>query len=115
MYENIGGKIKGLSKTIAFIEIVIALIAGCWVIISDDEVALGFFIIIVGSLAAWVSSWLLYGFGEIIEKVCQIEQNTRKSDMANRKTEIENLYSRGNITEEEYKEAVDKNQNGEKV
>ena len=45
---------------------------------SDDLMIYGVITIIVGPLAAWVSSWLLYGFGELIEKTTEIAENTRK-------------------------------------
>ncbi|MBP5245183.1 MAG: hypothetical protein J6036_01835, partial [Clostridia bacterium] len=31
----------------------------------------------VGPILAWVSPFLLYGFGELIETNCEIERNTR--------------------------------------
>ena len=80
MFDNIGGKIKGLAKTIFIIETIIFIIAGL-VMLSDggDEAMItGIVTIIVGPLTAWVSSWLLYGFGELIEKTCEIAENTRK-------------------------------------
>ncbi len=82
MYKNIGGKIKKRSQLIAIVEIIAVVIIGINLMSSLGAVGIivGLCIIIVGCLVAWLSSWLLYGFGEIIEKVCLIEQNTRNKD-----------------------------------
>lgn len=37
----------------------------------------GFAVLILGPLASWVSSFFLYGFGELIETNCEIARNTR--------------------------------------
>ena len=31
----------------------------------------------VGPIVAWVSSWILYAFGELVDKTCKNEQNTK--------------------------------------
>lgn len=78
MYDNIGGKIKGLAKIIFIVEAIAAAISGLALIVSNEEtVFAGLLAVILGPVAAWVSSWLLYGFGEIVEKVSEIERNTR--------------------------------------
>ena len=80
MFDNIGGKIKGLAKTIFIIETIICVIAGLVMLAegTDDLIITALITMIVGPLTAWVSSWLLYGFGELIEKTCEIAENTRK-------------------------------------
>ena len=120
MFDNIGGKIKGLAKAIFYVEAVAAFIAGIVIMSEGDEMILfGLLIWVVGPLVAWVSSWFLYGFGEIIDKLCAIERNTRggerKSEAqekidSERISKIENLRSQGLITEEEYQQAISKNQ-----
>ena len=80
MYDNIGGKIKGLAKAVFIIEAITAVIMGFVLIATDvDMIPFGLLVMIVGSLVAWVSSWLLYGFGQLIDKVCEIATNTRFS------------------------------------
>lgn len=39
---------------------------------SDNEM------LFVGPLVAWVSSWILYAFGELVEKTVENEQHTRE-------------------------------------
>ncbi len=76
MYDNIGGKIKGLAKASFIVEAIAAVITGIalWV---DTEEWWCSLILFCGPIVAWVSSWLLYGFGELIDKVSNIERNTR--------------------------------------
>ena len=80
MYDNIGGKIKGLAKAVFIVEATAALITGiALVAIDEDLILFGLLTLILGPAVAWVSSWLLYGFGELIDRVCEIAQNTRTS------------------------------------
>jgi hypothetical protein len=66
MYDNIGGKIKGFAAVVFFFDAIAAVVSGI-VLISNDAVAVGFLAILCGPIAAWVMSWLLYGFGQLIE------------------------------------------------
>jgi len=120
MYDNIGGKIKGLAKA-SFIVVAIAeAITGIALMATDGDLILyGFLVMVVGPIVAWVSSWLLYGFGELIDKASEIERNTRggerKSEAqakvdSERIGKIEKLRSQGLITEEEYQKAISKEQ-----
>lgn len=77
MYNNIGGKIKVLAKSAFIVETIASVIAGIVFLFDYETVVLGLIIIIAGPLVAWVSSWLLYGFGELIDKVTEIACNTR--------------------------------------
>lgn len=118
MYDNIGGKIKGLAKATFIVEAIAAVITGIALMVSDEDlIPVGLLVMLVGPIVAWVSSWLLYGFGELIDKASDIERNTRGGE---RKTEaqakvdseriskIEKLRSQGLITEEEYQKAISK-------
>ncbi|HBJ18929.1 MAG TPA: hypothetical protein DDY70_04210 [Clostridiales bacterium] len=71
MYENIGGKIKGLAKAGFIISAIASVIAGIvlWVVTEEGWCAL---ILFGGPVLAWVSSWLLYGYGEIIDKISDL-------------------------------------------
>ena len=65
-YDNIGGKIKGWAVWIFIVEAITAIIVGIALIVNDNALV-GFLTIIFGPIAAWVSSWLLYGFGQLVE------------------------------------------------
>ena len=88
MFDNIGGKIKTLAKVICWAGIGFSIFFGLLVFIgcalSESgffDVVIGFFLgillIIIGSLASWIGSFFLYGFGELIERTAEIAQNTR--------------------------------------
>ena len=80
MYDNIGGQIKGLAKAVFIVEAIAAVITGIALMASDEDmIPIGLLVMVVGPLVAWVSSWLLYGFGELIDKVCEIATNTKTS------------------------------------
>ena len=67
-YDNIGGKIKGWAKWIFAIEAIAAVIAGIVIMVENEgAILVGLLVIIFGPIVAWVSSWLLYGFGQLIE------------------------------------------------
>lgn len=122
MYDNIGDKIKGLAKALCIIETITAAIAGIVFLVdgSEDKALLGFLLTFGGFVISWLSSWPLYGFGELINKACDIARNTytdggnseaqTKVDFE-RVKEIEKLRSQGLITEEEYQQAIS---NGDK-
>lgn len=120
MYDNIGKKIKILAQVFCIIEAIGAAIASIALMVDDeDSIPIGLLILIVGPFVAWVSSWLLYGFGELIDKTSEIARNTyngeRKSEALfkidyERISKIEKLRSQGLITEEEYQQAISKYQ-----
>ena len=64
MYNNIGGKIKTLAQVSFFVEAAGAIISGLALIVNENW--WGIFIVLGGPIVAWVSSWLLYGFGQLI-------------------------------------------------
>lgn len=66
MYDNIGGKIKSWAIWIFIVEAIAAIIGGIALIVNDNGL-IGFLTILCGPIAAWVSSWLLYGFGQLVE------------------------------------------------
>lgn len=75
-FENIGGKIKILAVVITVIGIGVSLAFGLYLL--DSNVLLGLVIAVVGSLLSWISSFFIYGFGELIEKTTEIAHNTKK-------------------------------------
>lgn len=80
MYDNIGGKIKGLAKASFIVAAIAEVITGIALMAADEDLILyGLLVMVVGPIVAWVSSWLLYGFGELIDRVCEIAKNTRTS------------------------------------
>ena len=79
LYKNIGDKVKGLAQFIFCAEAISAIITGFIMIIADSDLLLyGLLTIICGPIIALLSSWLLYAFGELVEKTCDNENNTRQ-------------------------------------
>ena len=79
LYKNIGGKIKSWAKWIFIIEAISAIIAGFVLLFADDSLILfGLLTLVCGPFVAWVGSWVLYGFGELIEKTCDNENNSKQ-------------------------------------
>ena len=69
MFNNIGGKIKAVAKIECWAGIISSVITGIDLISSEEEflVFLGIIIMISGSIAAWLGSFLIYGFGQLVE------------------------------------------------
>jgi hypothetical protein len=85
MFDNIGGKIKGLAKVTAWLGIIASVIYGIVLISQSNRyyngsalVITGVIVMAAGSLGSWISSFLLYGFGELIDQATQVAINTAK-------------------------------------
>ena len=67
MYNNIGEKIKGLAIATFILGSILSIIISIVLCIATEH----FFyilIILLGPISALLSSWLIYGFGELIEE-----------------------------------------------
>lgn len=118
MYDNIGGKLKGLAKIAFIIESIAGFFWGIALSVEDDDmIPLGIALVILVPVVAYAMSLVLYGFGELIDKTCDIERNTRgrarKSETqdkvdSERIRKIEKLRSQGLISEDEYQKVMSK-------
>ncbi len=82
MYTNIGGKIKTLAKIVCYLGIIGSVIYGIWFYNTYYSVRnMGILIVIGGPLLSWVSSFFMYGFGELIEKTTVIAEAVSKADV----------------------------------
>ena len=98
MYTNIGGKIKLLAKAWAWLGIIasagfaiaqLVMINRAPYSAADQGISLmsiltAVGIVIAGTLISWVSSWALYGYGELIAKTSEIAENTARMASAGR-------------------------------
>lgn len=90
MFDNIGGKLKTLAKVLTILGVAASIIIGI-IVMSDGgamsyygyrsgpssaSIVSGLIFMLIGSLGAWLGSFLLYGFGELIEKAQEIAHNT---------------------------------------
>lgn len=117
MYKNIGTKIKALAKIIGIGGAVLCAVAAFILILlggAYESKTLYIFAAVsfVSCFLCIISSWPLYGFGELIEKTAAIEKNTRTgksvspdlSDEVYKKlADLKQLKLSGVITEEEYR------------
>ena len=113
MYDEIGSKIKIVGKAVCILGCVASVIMGFVIMGSSSSmVGTGFLILMVGSLLSWVSSLLIYGFGELIDHADTIAYNTRNVDRkpqylsGMRNERLERLRADGLISEEEYQQAL---------
>ncbi len=79
LYEDIGKKIKRMAIITFLCEMLVAIITG-FVFLLEEFFA-GLCIMVGGSLAAWVFSWFLYGFGELVDKVCDIKKKVCEENL----------------------------------
>ena len=112
MFSNIGGKIKSLAQIVCWMGIICSVVSGIILIDTDDDLAfLGFVIIIIGSLLSWVSSFVLYGFGQLVENSDKLVLNTEKpySDKKTKQTKKakEDTYTEENFLKDIQKEKTE--------
>lgn len=69
MFENPGGKIKGLAVASFVVEALGSFIMG--IVLWEDLEALALLIMLGGILVAYATALLLYGFGELVESTAQ--------------------------------------------
>ena len=85
MFDNIGGKIKTLAQTVCWVGIILSLFAGIAMMAEgmtmeyEYWVPAGFLLAIIGSFLSWVSTFVLYGLGQLIENTDRLVQNSEKS------------------------------------
>ena len=91
MYDNIGGKIKGLAKTSFIVATIAAVITGIALIATDEDlIGYGLLVMVVGPIVAWFSSWLLYGFGQLVENSDIIAAEYNRKNEKHEKVLIKN-------------------------
>ena len=70
LYENIGSKIKNWAKWIFIVEAIGAIITGVVLMATDEDlIVYGLLTLVCGPIIAWVGSWILYAFGQLVEDV----------------------------------------------
>lgn len=84
LYSNIGNKIKILAKVTAIIGTILSIIFGIDAI-ADKEWKFGIYVILLGSILSWIASFVLYGFGQLIENSDKLVELTQKQEKENEK------------------------------
>lgn len=130
MFNEIGKKIKMLAKVSFYIMAGIIGIVGIVVAVSSiDEEPLVSFLTLLGTALviffAWIATFVLYGFGELIDKACEISDKLEMNEKSNvnsnynqssnynqnskynkKNQELNRLRQLGLITEEDYQKAM---------
>ncbi|MBQ8196821.1 MAG: hypothetical protein IJZ73_02030 [Clostridia bacterium] len=94
MFDNIGEKIKHLAIASTIIGCILSLAGSIYYGVVYDEVFVPMAILIVGCLISWVSSFVLYGFGELIIQTTNISKGNQRMQAltvykdSNKKSEI---------------------------
>ncbi len=100
MYNNVGSKLKGLAKFIAWLGIIGSCISGITIMTAGSRITFngaygssslagggviaGIIIMVIGSLASWLSSLALYGFGELIENTAEMNEKLSSKQVSDR-------------------------------
>lgn len=81
IFNNIASKIKGLAYISTILGIIISVICGLTMILSGEDalVFTGIIIAILGCLLSWISSFILYGFGQLVENSDNLLALSKKS------------------------------------
>lgn len=117
MYDKIGKKIKILTQILTIISVIASIIVG-FVYIAGG-LLIGLIFILLCPVLIWISSFFMYAFGELVDKVCDIEKRSRggisnieteQKSNNERREKIEQLHAWGMISEEEYNDAISKDE-----
>ena len=72
MFEDIGNKIKKFVKFFAVAGMLLSIILGIFLALSN--VLIGILIGAFGFLLSWISAWLIYGYGEMVQRLINIDK-----------------------------------------
>ena len=90
MFDWIGAKIKGYAKLVCWVGIIGSVILGF--VVGNQMPLVGFLVAVVGALLSWVGSFMLYGFGELVDTVMHINDTLNRTDGIGQKKELSNIW-----------------------
>lgn len=80
LYSDIGQKMKNWAKGIFVVETILTILGAIITFFIEPEMFfLCVLMVVIGPLLAWISTWMLYGFGEIIDRLSSIDDKTTLS------------------------------------
>ena len=120
LYCDIGDKIKKLAIWQFILESLGAIISGLFILIDGgfEDAWWAIFIILFGPVIAFVSSWILYAFGQIVEDIHDIRNKNVNSSVieenentvqSNPVTEKKIFKAKNNATETEEERMIPRN------
>ena len=69
LFKNIGEKLKGWAMCLFVLEVISAIFGGISLIAADDGNVIGPILLFCGPIVAWISSAILFSFGQLVEDV----------------------------------------------
>ena len=73
MYRHIGRKIMVVAKVFAWIGIIASVLGGIGMMAANSDLAvLGIAVAVLGSLLSWINSFVLCGFGQLVDNSDEI-------------------------------------------
>ena len=84
--KNIGENIKMVARIASCVGVLGYFIWGI-LLVSAEQMLLGWIVIIVGSLISWISYYPLYGFGELVVRIVSIDEKLKKVESENQASE----------------------------
>ena len=82
MFNDIGGKLKGLAKVTTILGIISSVLSG--IVQMIDQPLAGILIMVLGSVLFWISSFTIYGLGQLIENTDELVKQGRQAPAAPR-------------------------------
>jgi ABC-type multidrug transport system fused ATPase/permease subunit len=92
LYANIGYKVKCLAFMSCIVEAIGAIIGGIALLV--DKQWWGIVVILAGPVAAWVTTWVLYAFGELVDKVSYVDPPMQKENIQEPKAHSDRVESK---------------------
>ena len=91
-FKNIGNKIKILATIIAIIGSITSVIYGIILIFKTNYDIEGILWLIIGPIASWISCFVLYGFGQLVDNSDKLVETKNINNVENKTiiTEVKN-------------------------
>ncbi len=80
MFDDIGGKLKGLAKVTTILGIISSVLSG--IVQAIDQPLAGILTMVLGSVLFWIGSFTIYGLGQLIENTDELVKQGRQAPMA---------------------------------
>lgn len=118
MYKNIGWKIKVVATIFAAIGMIFGITIGIGLFYILNELsgetassaAIGFLVAAILVLLSWIGSFVLFGYGELIEETSEIKNylviKNETISIKDKIAELEDWKNKGMITEIEFIEKI---------
>lgn len=80
MFDNVGGKVKGLAKFVCWVGIICSVIGGIALLFQSSSSVLSLSVLIGGILSSWLGSLSLYAIGSAADDAAAIRSYLDKTN-----------------------------------